>query len=114
MDTELMGLGAIILACAVIVIKALIQAFMPSKMEQFAKYYPVVLMAFAWVEKNIPDDYGAGDKDPAFAKMARKADAFLIKFNQFTKMQGLPEANPKMIEEAKKLASQLAFQKKVE
>lgn len=105
LELTVVGLAAVIVVCVSIVVKAL-------KPSQYAKYEPYIRMAFAWVEKTIPDDYGADEEDPAYAKMAHKVDVFAKKFTEILKTFTGVDATPAMIEYAKKLASELAFGEK--
>ena len=102
MVIEVATLAAVIIVCALIVAKALA----PSK---FTKYDAYIRMAFAWVEKAVPDDFGADEEDPSYAKMVHKVDLFVKKFNEVLKTFTGEDATPAMIEYAKKLASELAF-----
>jgi len=79
--------------------------------KKYEKYEAYVHMAFAWVEKTVPDDYGAKDNDPVYAKMMHKVDMFTQKFRELSNNFTGKQANKNMIEWAMKMASELASKK---
>jgi F0F1-type ATP synthase membrane subunit a len=105
LEVSVFSLAAVVLVCAYIVAKAL-------KPDVVSKYDAYVLMAFSWVEKQVPDDFGADEEDPAYAKMIHKVDLFVKKFTELLKTFTGVDATPAMIEYAKKLAAELAFKDK--
>jgi hypothetical protein len=105
LELSVLSLAAVILAAAYIVAKAV-------KPDLFSKYDAYVRMAFSWVEKQVPDDFGADEDDPAYAKMVHKVDLFAKKFTEILKEFTGVDATKAMIEYAKKLAAQLASEKK--
>jgi len=97
---ELYALIAAILASVLVVVRAVVP--------KYAKYDTYVHMAFAWVEKVVPDDYGAGESDPALAKMMHKVDLFSKKFAEFMQTYEGRSATEDMLLYARNLASKLA------
>lgn len=105
---DIYAVAAIIAVCGVIILKSIAEWYGGSLGKEFKKYYPYAMAAFSWVEKNVPNDYGANDSDPAFAKAAHKMDLFCKKFVEISvKFEGT-EPSDKLITEAKRLAAALA------
>lgn len=98
---ELIAIVACICVCTYLIIKAVV----PSA---YTKYDAFIMMAFSWVEKTVPDDYGASEDDPAMAKMVHKVDLFLKKFQELTKQFTGEDANKNLINYALNLSAKLA------
>ena len=107
----IVGAAAVICACAVYVARAvLVYLGKMSLVGKFDSYKPYAVMAAHWVEKQIPDDYGAGESDPKIAKGLHKFDMYLKKFSELVTVMEGENPNPALIEEAKKWSAELAKQ----
>jgi hypothetical protein len=98
---EIITVIAVIIASLVVIMSKLAK-------DEYEKYQGYVLMAFAYVEKTVPDDFGVNETDPAWAKMMHKIDLFSKKFPELVKQFTGVEANKTMINWAIRMASHLA------
>lgn len=105
---DLYTVSAIVAVCVVIIVKSVFEWRGGKVNEQFKRYYPYAMMAFSWVEKTVPDDYGANEGDPTLARAAHKLDLFCQKFIEVSARFEGSQPNEKMMGEAKRLAAALA------
>jgi len=74
-------------ACMLFVTRTILSHFGKDKLiKSFDKYKPYAIMASKWVEKNIPDNYGAESGDPTTARAIHKLDTFLKKFTEIVRI----------------------------
>jgi len=93
-------LGAIAVALAAVCILLI-------RLKRFGAYVQYVYMAFAWVEKTIPDTVGVSEADPVAFKMAHKLDQFCKMFIKFAADDGV-KVNARLVAKAKAMACELA------
>lgn len=72
------------------------------------KWASIAFMAFSYVEKTIPNDYGTGTNDPASVKMLHKIDVFCQKFKEFYIQMNGESPTADELQKARLLASNLA------
>ena len=105
--------AAIILVCLMIIVEKICNAYYEKRAIQFSKFKPYAIKAFDFVEKAVPNDFGADEADPEYAKAIHKLDMFCAKFLEYSKRFNGTDASGEMMEKAKDLAAKLAAVKKL-
>jgi hypothetical protein len=105
------GLAAVIVVCGTFVLRALLARYKPDAYTKYEKYYPYAIMAAKWVEKQVPDAYGADLEDSGTAKAAHKLDLFIKKFLENAEKLGGAKPNDAALKaEAMRWSVELANQ----
>ena len=105
----LFGCLGVIVACAVLATRGLLAYFGRFKLvDKFDHYFPYAVMAAKWVERNVPDDFGAGADDPKLKNAAHKLDLFLKKCIELVETQTGEKPSETLKREAMKWSVALA------
>jgi hypothetical protein len=105
----MMGAAAVIAVCLAFVVRAILAYKGKTELVgKFDHYKPFAVMAAKRVEKQVPDDFGKGAEDPAYAKAAHKLDLFLKKFVEVVEKVDGTSPNDDLKKEAMKWSVELA------
>jgi len=97
----LYGAIAVISACVVFIVRAVLAAKKPELVGEFDKYKAYALIAAKFVEDKIDDNYGTEDEASKVASSLHKLDMYLKKFTEIVKAEENALPSDKLIDMAK-------------